>query len=231
MIDIIDIETVPREDCPLPEFDPAKVPTGQAKKPETINAKIDEAKAEFDLNIKAFKEAGTGPLAKAMSLDPERGRIFSVGHIRCEDSGEEISRACYAAETLDLEAKVLKDIRDVLQDGNLIMGFNIKSFDIPYIWKRGIISRVPVFRNYLDLVAKYKHNKAMDLMTVWTNYDPRMASQDHVCRVLGIEGKGDMDGSKVYPAFLKGEFDKIMEYNLDDCEKVREIAMRFGVIG
>ena len=54
---------------------------------------------------------------------------------------------------------------------------------------------------------------------------------DELCKILGIEGNGDMDGSKVYDMWLAGEHEKIGEYCSQDVEKVRAINLKFLASG
>ena len=44
--------------------------------------------------------------------------------------------------------------------------------------------------------------------------------------LLDIPSKTGMDGSMIYDAFKNGEYDRIKEYNLEDCECCYEIYKR-----
>ena len=47
-----------------------------------------------------------------------------------------------------------------------------------------------------------------------------------LAEALGIEGKGDMDGSKVWDAWKAGQCEQVCEYNVDDIRMNREIYNR-----
>jgi predicted PolB exonuclease-like 3'-5' exonuclease len=44
--------------------------------------------------------------------------------------------------------------------------------------------------------------------------------------LLGIPGKGDMDGSKVWPMFQAGQHKEIASYCMDDVRRTREMHKR-----
>jgi hypothetical protein len=44
-----------------------------------------------------------------------------------------------------------------------------------------------------------------------------------------MEGKGDIDGSKVFDLYLAGELKKIYHYCMDDVEKVRKLHKAFTI--
>ena len=58
-----------------------------------------------------------------------------------------------------------------------------------------------------------------DTMLRWNADRQNMTSMDKLCRIFGIEGKGDMDGSQVYQAWLDNKHAEIKDYCLDDAKK------------
>jgi predicted PolB exonuclease-like 3'-5' exonuclease len=49
---------------------------------------------------------------------------------------------------------------------------------------------------------------------------------DRISKLLGIEGKGDMDGSKVWPTYQAGGLTEIAHYCKGDVERARGMYKR-----
>lgn len=59
-------------------------------------------------------------------------------------------------------------------------------------------------------------------MLAWAGYGNRV-SLDTLCKALGVDSpKGDMDGGKVFDAWLLGEHGRIAAYNLADAKATAE---------
>ena len=52
---------------------------------------------------------------------------------------------------------------------------------------------------------------------------------DRLCLALGMDGKGDIDGSMVADLWSQGEFEKIASYCRDDVLRTREIHRRMMI--
>ncbi len=73
--------------------------------------------------------------------------------------------------------------------------------------------------------AKHGGDWVFDTMKAWAGWKGYV-SMDALAKALGLEGKGDMSGADVWPAYQKGEYEKIQAYNESDVETVREIYKR-----
>ena len=73
------------------------------------------------------------------------------------------------------------------------------------------------------LASKYD-SIFFDTMTKW-NAQKRI-SMDKLARILGLQGKSDIDGSKVWDMYKRGEHQAIADYCADDVRIVREIYKR-----
>lgn len=64
----------------------------------------------------------------------------------------------------------------------------------------------------------------------WAGIRDRI-SLDNLCKALGLSGKGDIDGSKVWDALVAGRYADVAEYNIDDVQKVIDAhkKLTFGV--
>jgi predicted PolB exonuclease-like 3'-5' exonuclease len=198
VITIFDLETIPRKDASL---DDVEVKAGNIKDPDKIKAKQ----------------------VKKASLDGGLCQVLSIAALKVD------------ANTGDIidEFLMLNDKHDVdmihqfiaFSKDTALCGWNIKGFDIPVLWKRGMIQGLGAMstQRYLNLTKKYGDG-CLDLMQVWGNYG--LVSQDSCAKALDIETMTEMDGSKVYDAFLAGEYDKIKAYNMQDVTICYEIYKR-----
>lgn len=109
-----------------------------------------------------------------------------------------------------------------------IVGHNIAGFDIPFLTRRMVTLgiKIPAWwpRN-----PKPWDNAIVDTMLLPGGRD--MLSLDHICHALGIPGKDGMTGADVWPAWQRGEYDKIAEYCRDDVERTRAVHKRFLDVG
>lgn len=102
--------------------------------------------------------------------------------------------------------------------------FNGKSFDVPVLrlhaMKHGL--RMPKIS-----VNRYDNSEHLDVF-LKLNEGRRQpsGSMDAVASFLGIEGKGDVDGSMILDMWNSGRHDEIREYCILDCEITYEIAKR-----
>lgn len=212
---VIDIETIPNQTAEKPVFDPASVKVGNLKDPAKVQEKIDEARIEF--------ESG---LTKRMSVESSLCEIVSLGYIELDRFlGEKRRGTFYRDEDGD---KCIIDGFLGIFKGQRLITWNGKHFDVPVIWKRSIAHNIAVFRDYLALTNKYRHDEHIDLMHVFNNYD--MGKLIDCARFLGLPAKEGLDGSMIYDAWLSGRHDDIRAYNMQDCETTLAIAERLKMI-
>ena len=110
-----------------------------------------------------------------------------------------------------------------------IVGHNIE-FDLQFLKKRMIIHGIHI-PHWWPKSNKPWENNVRDTMKIWDSRYGEMTGQDELCRILGIEGKGDFNGSMVAEAWAKGEYERVAEYCRDDVRKVRMIDERFRKVG
>lgn len=213
-----DIETVPSQ---LPgirdEFIAAVQAPAQFKKPESI--------AEW---LKENREAEGEVAWLKSSFDGGVGQACVIGW--AINDGYPMS---YSVEDLSQEAerRLLQDFFRVISDaycpGDRItyIGHNIIGFDLPFLWKRAMVLGVkpPTLfpRNPKPWV-----DTVVDTMLLWDSQQRAGGSMDRICRLLGIPGKGDMDGSKVWPMVRDGRIAEVAEYCRGDVDRTRQMHRR-----
>lgn len=105
------------------------------------------------------------------------------------------------------------------------IGHNISNFDLKFIFHRCVVNNVkPPFK----LHNNGRHGTDFyDTMIGWSGHSrDKWISMDKLCKALGIEGKGDMDGSMVYDEWMAGNAGKVAAYCADDVRKTRQIYQR-----
>ena len=209
-----DIETIPSQLPDIREELARNIePPGNISKAETIaawHAKKKPALIE-DAYLKTSFDGGTGQVVCiGFAFDDEPPVSYAV----CE-----LSR--------DDERKIIQDFFSAITDAGLVqyVGHNVIGFDCPFLWKRCMLLGIkpPAFfpRNpkpWGDTVA--------DTMLMWDPNQRAGGSMERMCRLFGIPGKGDMDGSKVWPMVQAGRMDEVASYCRDDVQRTRALYRR-----
>lgn len=220
----VDIETIPSQRADIRDMLAETVkPPATLKKPESIQKWIDEEKPA------AIEEAWL-----KTSFDGTYGQVVCVSYT-VEDA--EPVTLCIADLRPESERDVLRclwaDMRAIHSTSGtrpVISGFNVIGFDLPFLWRRSVIHGVqpPMWwpRNpkpWSDAVA--------DTMLMWAGDRDRI-SLDRLCRVLGLEGKGDgPTGADVWPMVQAWRMEEICAYCSDDVRRAREIHKRLTFAG
>lgn len=219
----IDLETIgaSRQDIIDDIASTIKAP-GNIKKAETIE--------------KWEKEQKPAAVQKALadtSFSGTVGEIITIGWAVDDNEPQTVYR-----ETLDdSEANMLQAFFDQLMPqleahrhtmSPVWVGHYITGFDLRFLFQRCVINKV---KPPLEIPYKAKpwDKNVFDTKTEWAGVkSDGFGTLDHVSRALGYEGKGDMDGSKVWQAFKDGKAKEISEYCKDDVMKARNIYNRIN---
>lgn len=108
----------------------------------------------------------------------------------------------------------------------ILVGHNIKEFDVPIIYHRAIRYNQSSLLRYLDGI-KYVKGRIFDTMVEWglTKYKD-YTSLDNILNYLGFTGKGEITGANVYDYYMRGELEKIYDYCKDDVKRIQQIYKR-----
>ena len=204
----LDIETIPTDlDWVIDDLRAKIKPPAQYKKPESIAEWMD-ANADIEL-AKAIHSTG---------LDGAFGRICCIGYAFDDEPVQTVGTHLQMTEHTIL-ADFAADINS--RKITKIVGHNVFDFDLEFIKKRSIIKGVKI---ELPFLASKYDSIFFDTMTKWSTQ--KRISMDKLARVLGIEGKVDVDGSMVWDMYQRGEDKAIADYCSDDVRMVREIYKR-----
>lgn len=200
----VDIETLPtdRPDI-IADISTGITPPANISKPETI------AKWESEKKPEAVAEA-----VHKTGLSGAFGRVCVIAF--AFDDGK-----TFAVHGDDESAVVGGFAAALTEKKHRVVGHNVQ-FDIRFIWQRAMIlgldlpSWWPVRAKPWDSASLY------DTMTEFAGVGQRI-SLDKLCKAFGLEGKGDIDGSKVAQAWADGRKQEVIDYCAQDVERVRKL--------
>jgi hypothetical protein len=216
----LDIETIKSSRNDLAEFFKAK------QKPPakmSVKATIDKwwlEKADSEIIEKISKTSLSGDYGEIISISfaVGEGEIFNV--YRYPGDAETVILDLFW-RTLDAELDLRKATRWI--------GFNHLSFDMPFVAKRAIITGAQLPDGF-PMHSKAWDKNVFDVMVEWAGFGNRI-SQDELCFILGIDGKpSDITGANVGQHYIDGHHEKIIDYNNDDVNKLRQIHKRMKAV-
>ena len=183
---------------------------------------------------------------KAMSLSPYFGRVISLAVADGDSAaGQEAVTVLFAPpEGVTIpdpppwlrpmsEADLLRSFWALAGNAQVVVSFNGKGFDVPFLVARSMVHGIPA---RVDLLSQHRHalRPHLDLWEL-LGRDRGPSKLDVICWALGIESpKEQMDGSMVAPAYAQGEYVKIAHYNAHDVRatcavyrKARDLILRY----
>lgn len=198
-------------------------------KKRIITIDIETLPTEEPFETKLFWE--TEEQYRKTACDANLGRILCIGYSEQNESGAIVEHGCFGwrEETKDFEpdeqiilAEFWQFLRGFDTNRDLIIGHNILDFDLPFIVQRSIIKNVrPTVDFYF---GKYRNAPIFDTMRVWDCWKwGDKTSLKKLAYALGLEcpKTDDIDGSKIYDAFLEGRFEEIYRYCMRDVKTTR----------
>lgn len=228
---IFDVETGPLAESELsallPPFDPAEVKTGNLKDPAKIAEKLADAEVNHRRNF--FENA---------ALDPLTGRVVAIGMLVFDAlAGGHQSEAGPAMDAgkcviigHDDEARTLREFWRYTQAEmgrmNPIIGFNIFTFDLPFLFRRSWKQRVPIPFGLRR--GRYWGDQVIDLRDAWQLGDRQArGSLDSIAKHLGVGAKNG-DG-KAFAELWRSDRAKAEAYLRNDLELTAKIALALGI--
>ncbi len=210
-----DAETIPSQiEGIRDELAKSIEPPGNISKAETIAAWHAEKKPGLieEAYLKTSFDGGVGQLCViGFALGDEEPHAYSVGNDLSHDA----------------ERKMLQDFFCAVTDAGPVqfVGHNVIGFDFPFLWKRAMVLGVKPPWTFPRNPKPWGETVA-DTMLMWDPTPRAGGSMDRICRLMGIPGKGDMDGSKVWPAVQAGRISEVAEYCKGDISRTRAMHKR-----
>jgi predicted PolB exonuclease-like 3'-5' exonuclease len=195
---VFDIETVPG-------IDPSELP-------ESVGKALLRA-----------ADRNEGDAGKTMSLSPYFGKVVSLAF--CDADADEGSATVLVVPPPGrehdqfpswmrpmTEPELLRSFWHLADAADLIVSFNGRGFDVPFLVTRSLICGVPA---RVDLLSSpFSLRPHLDIHRLLGHGAP---SLDVTCWALGVPSpKGHMDGSMVAPAYARRDIEAIATYNAAD---------------
>jgi hypothetical protein len=214
----LDIETIPSQS-----------PDVHARIAETIKPPANYKKAEtIAVWEQHEKPAAVKDAIAKTSFDG------SVGHICCIGWAWELGAVeTQFVDNIASERAMLSQVVDAWTHGLgsawtvTIVGHNVANFDIRFLWQRAIVLGVRM-PSFFPRDPKPWGNDVFDTMTAFAGSRGTIG-MDRLCLALGMDGKGDIDGSMIADLWGKGEHEKIADYCRADVERTRKIHHRMMI--
>lgn len=216
---VFDIETIPSQEPWVKAYYEEKIedpkPPGNIKKPETIAKWIEENPKELivaeALEKTVFEGATNHIIALSYNMEGREEKTLFLDNDLSKEG--------------DLLQSFFDDIANIKTPYQLQwVGHNIAGFDLRVVKQRAMVLGVkPPAVFPVDFKPWDKH--IYDTMLKWGN-GRDYVKIDLIARAFGIQGKGGMDGSKVYGAWKQGRYEEIAAYCLDDVRMTVEVYKR-----
>ena len=172
---------------------------------------------------KGAKEKAIEDKWRKTALDGTYGEVISISFAVAQGKIISLYRKLEESEK-ELLTCFVEGVKEAMKERHpYFIGHNIQ-FDLKFLFRRCVINNV-------DMPFKFPFKGRHEgtyfcTMEAWCGYGERI-SQDRLCKALGIEGKpDDIDGSKVWDVVQSGDIERVVEYNRDDVDKVRQIHSR-----
>lgn len=216
----VDIESIPTQRADLKELIIKDIsPPGNISKPESIEKWIKEKKPTV------IEEK-----YRATALNGAFGEIVCIGWAFDDEAPQVLYRDLHQSEE-----KVLHDFSEIVYDRAFAkpgqpqaikwIGHYLTGFDLRFLWQRYVINSLqPQIKIPYDV--KPWADNVFDTKIEWTGLTGRGGKLDETCHVMGYEGKGDIDGSKVWDYVQAGKIEEVAEYCKDDVVKTRLLYKR-----
>lgn len=238
-----DIETAPLPDAilleqwgpcehlePPGEFDQESVKYGNLRKQDLREKKLLEAIASHQSLVDGFAsrqaalESGhVAELRGKATLHAESGVILTIG--RKYNGQYHVPEACEA----DQIAEFWNIFTFHRNNGNILVGFNCKEFDLPWILRRSYANNIRPPMGLLDK-DRWWHPCIVDLMQKWSLccYGGIHKPSLHRLAILfGMDGKTE-DGGKLYEIW-ETDRQRALEYVRHDLDMTEAVAKRMFV--
>lgn len=196
---VLDIESGPADTNKLLEFMPEFVPPGNYRDPEKIAQNLNEQRERWTQDC---------------ALSALTGRILAVGMLH-----EQVS--ILTDNESSIVDSALQTVAFKLREGGLVVGFYIRTFDIPFLirraWALGV--RVPLGLRE----GRFLHSSIVDLAELWAcgSRDPRdRVSLANLAKHLsiGIKSGSGADFAELWAT----NRDQALEYLRNDLKLTRK---------
>lgn len=199
-----DIETIPGAE--MPPLDSIQAP-GNYKNPETI--------------LK-YQQENQEAAWRKQALNSLEGQIVCLSYAVDKDPV-----VCLGLWEMS-EREILVEISNQVNSMTRWAGFNIRSFDLNWLWHRAVKHGIDPLIAYIPR-QRYSH-EVLDVREYWTGGDTYAPGKmQSIADFLGLESY-PVSGADIFDLYQSGKYDEIMMHCNDDVRVCREIAIRMGLV-
>lgn len=220
------------------EFDPQSVKYGntkdeglRAKKLEECMKKHADEVANFESKLAKEEQDYWDGIVESAALSALTGCVLAIGY--GSDAGNVVDHLDSEKRSGD-EAGILTDFWAKFSKCHSqrmkMIGFNIKTFDVPFIAQRSFILGVDVPEGYME--GDWPSKTFVDLNTRWMAGSRGFnGNLDEIARACGVGQKPEgVSGALFYELYGNPETRSIaLDYAINDVVLTRAIAMRIGI--
>ncbi len=216
----LDLESLPTQDKKVIEnLEKGIKPPGNITKKESIDKWMEEN-----------KDSALDKAIRKTSFDGLYGQILSIAWAFDDESVKVIHQGQYnnnEKEMINDFFNIISNLTDEHGQRTVItkwIGHFLLNFDLRFLWQRCVVLGIkPPIRIPYD--AKPWDDIVFDTKIAWTGMHQYSGagSLDALSQAFGMDGKGDLDGSRVYDYWMAGRIEEIAEYNRMDVEKTRKL--------
>ena len=197
------------------------------------------ANYKTDTAIDKWRLTAKEKMIENTSFDGSSGEIITIGYAVGNEPAKVLQRDDTTSERKIIQ-EFFDDLKVVCEKNNISSSYSPftwiahnAAFDLPFLFKRCVINSLNINTHGIAIPHNQRHGngKVFCTMTEWMGFGAKAGgSLDNICNALGMDGKGDFDGSMVGAAFENGEFKKIADYCLSDVANTLEIYNRFKAV-
>lgn len=211
---VIDLETGPQPEAQAERFAPQFSAPGNYKDQVKIDAYIADARKDWLESCALSPLTGT-LLAVGVQSESSEITTFTISEFESESTFIDIT-----LRSLDVE----------IGRGAVIVGFNVRHFDIPFLMRRAWILGVRVPLTVTMAVQKRYSTEIVDLMDVWLCGEREFKGQSlkNIALACGI-GEKTGDGAEFARLFTADRF-AALEYLKNDVQLTVALAKRLCVV-
>lgn len=203
MYTYFDIETGPADDAD--QFVPRFEAPGNYKDADKIKAHLAEQELKW---------------RESLALSAITGKVLVIGWL------EDGKASYFDGDEKNILTSFWASINARLNRSQPVIGFNIHSFDLPFLVRRSWKLGVPVYHDLRD--KRYWHSSLIDLKNEWESmdYSRHSVSLDLVARWLGV-GKKNGDGAD-FAQLYKTDPAAALNYLANDLRLTEEVGKKMG---
>ena len=153
------------------------------------------------------------------ALNAEYGKILAIGFM--DHSGPEY----LIGDEQDILPAFWSRVLEFVEDRRLLVGHNIMGFDLPFLFRRSLLSGCKVPPRVSPRGRYWPQEVWVDLMEIWKAGDYKATiSLDRFCKATGLEGKNG--SGEHFSEMFEQDREKAIEYLHNDVKITYELAKR-----